>query len=552
MPKEVIELLNQLMLEEEKKLVAGIPSDKEQKKVVLFSLIKGFDTFYMFSKNKESCIYNYQYGWLKALGLAYGNYTNEGPYPLFKSNEKLLTNAHAFIYHVANVEFCKKSISFLKAKLASAKRDEKNITLEFQNIGIEEEFDQKTFDWVHDLVKERFSQPKIDEIMKGIDGIRKKMRALVSPWREHFIQYDTTPEIDDFFNKLAVYHLFHDEHKEEILPDALFGGVPYKKYCDMVTVEYGIALKHYYFCLELYNKCKEHIQMADIMTITRDRKEHIKSMAEYMEVSLVDSEKMIDAITLSSENVQYHSCRPRAAPPPFVKISENAIVASIAAFRISPFDFLNQELRRKYKKDYFSAVNNREEVFRKQLYDFFREDNFVKITKNVQFSCSKGKSDIDALIYDKNYGVLGVFQLKWQEMYGASMKERYSRISNLYPKATEWIEKVEAWINESNKNDVFNKLGISCKRDIAKVLIFVVCRHGTYFTNQKPDERAAWASIWLIIKIFSQIPENIPNKIDILHSLIFQEYDALKKVKKNTLEEDTFHIGGYKIALKTI
>jgi len=46
--------------------------------------------------------------------------------------------------------------------------------------------------------------------------------------------------------------------------------------------------------------------------------------------------------------------------------------------------------------------------------------------------------------------VAKIFQLKWQEMYGASMKERYSRINNLYPKVVEWIDKVESWINESD------------------------------------------------------------------------------------------------------
>ena len=176
---------------------------------------------------------------------------------------------------------------------------------------------------------------------------------------------------------------------------------------------------------------------------------------------------------------------------------------------------------------------------------------YQKINKNINFKSSKGISDIDAAIYDKNANVIGIFQLKWQETYGASMKERYSRISNLYPKTVEWIDKVEAWINESEAKSAMNKFGIECKEYPVKVLLFVICRHGAFFTGCEPDKRAAWSSIWQILKIFSKIPRKIPSKLEVLHNLLFQEYALLSKAKQD-LEEDLFNIGEYELRLKVL
>ena len=136
-------------------------------------------------------------------------------------------------------------------------------------------------------------------------------------------------------------------------------------------------------------------------------------------------------------------------------------------------------------------------------------------------------------------------------MYGASMKERYSRIANLYPKVVKWIDKVESWINESDVQEALKKFGLEGKKVPVKVLLFVVCRHGTFFTGYEPDKRAAWSSIWLILKIFSQIPRGIPNKLEVLHNLLHREYSAISSAKQ-AIDEYMFKIGEYELHLKVV
>lgn len=51
--KKIISLLNDLILQEEKKLTSTCPTDNISKKFVLYSLLRGFDTCFLFTKDKR-------------------------------------------------------------------------------------------------------------------------------------------------------------------------------------------------------------------------------------------------------------------------------------------------------------------------------------------------------------------------------------------------------------------------------------------------------------------------------------------------------------------
>ena len=59
--------------------------------------------------------------------------------------------------------------------------------------------------------------------------ILELMSPLVSPWQEHFIQYDTNPEIDSFFrNQGLIWARSHYEPGQDAFPpDVTFGDLPF-------------------------------------------------------------------------------------------------------------------------------------------------------------------------------------------------------------------------------------------------------------------------------------------------------------------------------------
>ena len=121
-----------------------------------------------------------------------------------------------------------------------------------------------------------------------------------------------------------------------------------------------------------------------------------------------------------------------------------------------------------------------------------------------------------------------------------------------YPKAIEWIDKVENWILSYRNKDLLNRLFSLPNVFPKKIFIFVICRHNTFFTGHDVDQRAAWSSLWNMIKtLHSTIPRSSSNRLERL-------YNELKKVEKDTVmkegpgtEEDEFGISQYKIVLKS-
>ncbi|GAI04741.1 unnamed protein product, partial [marine sediment metagenome] len=190
--------------------------------------------------------------------------------------------------------------------------------------------------------------------------------------------------------------------------------------------------------------------------------------------------------------------------------------------------------------------------FRRQLYDFFQGEHYCKSDKAINISSEKGVTDIDAAIYDRDAGVLGIFQLKWQDAYGNSMKERYSHITNLYPKATEWIDKVESWISLNRNKDLLKRIFSLPNRVPKKILIFVICRHNTYFTGYEVDKRAAWSSVWNLLKVWdSKIPKNSTNKIEALYNELKKIERDINTRKRPEMTKDEFNISRYRIILKS-
>jgi len=100
---------------------------------------------------------------------------------------------------------------------------------------------------------------------------------------------------------------------------------------------------------------------------------------------------------------------------------------------------------------------------------------------------------------------LGLFQLKWQDPFRKSMKERFSRISNLFNKASEWVEKVEYWLTNTEPKNILDTLDIKkyYKGEIYlnEVHLFVLARNNINFTNVDGlDDRVAWGTWYQMIE----------------------------------------------------
>ena len=198
-------------------------------------------------------------------------------------------------------------------------------------------------------------------------------------------------------------------------------------------------------------------------------------------------------------------------------------------------------------------VNNREDRFRNELFMFFQNNRIVKVPRGINISFNGIHTDLDAVAYDTKTKTLGLFQLKWQDRYHHSMKERYSRISNLFDKSNEWIGKIKYWVENNSDKSIISSLQINNQHksstEIDEVYIFVISRNQMNFTGVELDSSVAWSSWHQLIESQANIGSNINNPIREMFVKIkaLEPQNRIQRGEKPQQTKLVVELGDYKI-----
>lgn len=360
------------------------------------------------------------------------------------------------------------------------------------------------------------------EFLDSHREILEEMRSLVRPGQGHFIAYDTTPAIDDWYDRwsftIAPTFLGWDcfpGHSE-------FGGLPYYQYLECVRNLMAFSLKHLDFCSLL---CQGHasIDSMDIFANPAIWADATRYMSYAVDCSEEISVQLMSLTAVTPDNACYILPLQASAPAPHYMISRDLVVRSIKGCLDQPFAFLLRELRRKYSTDWDRAVDDREHLFRRDLVDAFSVyDRIVFFTDNISITTSIGKTDIDAFAYDPMTKVAALFQLKWQDLFANEMRERESRKRNFLEKGNEWVNKVCCWLKEGKLAQTLRSCGMP-KREaegITDTRVFVLGRNSSHFSGEfQKDSRAAWGS-W--VRLATLLRENPMSECPL--SLVFDSF----------------------------
>jgi hypothetical protein len=360
------------------------------------------------------------------------------------------------------------------------------------------------------------------EFVASHQEILEEMRSLVRPGQAHFIAYDTTPEIDDWYNQWS-FSIVPKFLGWDCFPgNSEFGGLPFYQYLECVRNLMAFARKHLDFC-SLLAKAHPSIDSMDIFAYPARWTEATRYMSYALDCSREVSEQLMTCTTLTSDNAPYVLPMHASAPAPHYMIADQFVVRSLRGCFDEPFAFLLRELRRKYVKDWDRAVDDREHLFRVDIVNAFSVyERIVFFTDNISITTSVGKTDIDAFAYDPMTKVAALFQLKWQDLFANSMRERESRKRNFLEKGNEWVNKVCCWLKEGKLARTLRSCGMP-KREaegITDTKVFVLGRNFSHFSGEfKKDTRAAWGS-WA--RLASLLRENPSTECPL--SLLFDSF----------------------------
>lgn len=443
----------------------------------------------------------YGWGWPKALSLFIDDSCDYENIPLFASNETLKSWAHSVIRLCRNAAMCEHLLKSCRAGLGTlSKPAEDEIHFKFKPgpIGLEA-IEKGDFDWFRNLVSEH-QKSAFEDLAKERASIIGLMSERVRPWQGQFFGCDNLQEIDEFYLKAGILQAQRMVGTDSFPEAASFGGHEFNLYRAATAVIVSWALKHLDLCGILLNKHPE-LDPSNVVTLLDSQ----ESMANYLAAMLgIDASKAdhaLQMLTLTRSNMPTHVAEPGGLPPPFIKVGQGITLRSLAGSLGQPFGFMLRELRQRYPTDWSKAALLREEEFRKELFQLFPQTHVVKIGRSVNVKINRiEKTDIDAVVFDTTNGILGLFQLKWQDAFGQVMKERESRKKNFLSKTVQWIEVVEKWLSVKSHNEIVSALNLKqggkTKIEIKAVRLFILGRNFAHFSGSHlPDPRAAWG-LW--------------------------------------------------------
>ncbi|MFA5307874.1 MAG: hypothetical protein WC370_00115 [Dehalococcoidales bacterium] len=557
-------ILKNLLTDQEQHILADFRQDKRW---AILELARANDAYLLYTLSKKEgqpdvrgdVFYNqyYQFGWTKSLSLFMSKDCMEKGVPLTPSTPESQQWADSMIIQCGKLGICEILLEYDRfglGELSNPKDNEIHFVIRATNAGIEK-LERYEFDYLNELAAD-LGTDSWSKVLKMRSKIMKKMSALVQPRWQHYIHYQTAPEIDAYYQRFGLlwsrtHCLGHDSFPNE----ATFAGKSFGLYKAAIVNLVGFAWKHIDFCQSLLLKHPD-LELRNLLTIYCHINDLCEDMAAALEVSSQEASHILSLFTLTPNNKSIHVLTPRNYSPPLIQISEESVINSISGILSdSPYLFLLEELRNLYPNDWYKYVNLREETFRIELYQFFPSERFFMIEKPVKIKVEdKVITDIDAIILDKKTGTLCLFQLKWQDFFASSMQKRESGKKNLMKTANAWISSVSNWLADKDHRAIGKLLGFDLNNiAITHILLFVIGRNFAHFSgDEQPDDRAAWGMWPQIIRLINDGSKNkvlyTSDPLGWIHTSLRMESSTHKEF---ALLGQEFQLGGYRIVLES-
>ncbi|MEA2513280.1 MAG: hypothetical protein QOJ59_2767 [Thermomicrobiales bacterium] len=303
------------------------------------------------------------------------------------------------------------------------------------------------------------------------------------------------PGHDAWYRRLADVHLKMMAYQLGYPPDAAICGCAIQTYRDVLGRLIVWALR------------------------ARDRGEEAAPRSEGSLVAALASTLALDpavvgravaAFTLDREGAGYHAAVPGVAAAPLVRVGPDRLVWSVHGLTTEPLLFLTRELRRRDAQGYHNSAYLREVVFREELYALFPDRRFVTSAGRIELRREVGdaRTDVDAVVFDRKTGTLGLFELKSQDPFARSTAELARQRDNvLY--ANRQLSGVLDWLNRHGADALLGRVEPRTAKTfrVQKVYPFVLGRYLAHFGDgPEPDRRAAWGTWPRLLRLLDGQP----------------------------------------------
>ncbi|HLX41708.1 MAG TPA: hypothetical protein VKR42_14335, partial [Ktedonobacteraceae bacterium] len=377
----------------------------------------------------------------------------------------------------------------------------------------------------------RTCEREMQELAVENASIQEQLNAFASQWQANTPVYSTTQEIDNYYTRLGMLRVKSMACHFLYPAQTLIGGCTVDLYRNVLAVLIGLALKHLDLC-NAYVRQHPACTLRALLAPPHTAAALIEFLSEMPGVESAAVRHVVEAYSLSHENVSYHCSVAGTPAPPLLRFDEQDerhFVWSLTGLLSEPFFFLARELKRRHPYEYHTASHLHEEVFRQDLYHLFSDKRFVSSTGSIELRGVQGDltTDVDALIFDRKTGTLALFELKSQDPFAYSRQERIRQRDYFYNAGKQVLACMQ-WLNRNGANALLARLDpkLVKRLKVQKTYIFVLGRYlAHFFDGPEFDRRAAWGTWPQVLRLVNGISSGVEeaNPIQSLYNKLMKD-----------------------------
>lgn len=339
----------------------------------------------------------------------------------------------------------------------------------------------------------RWIRPDIEELIK----------PLVRPWdtgRGVMVAYDARIEVDKHYmaEALALATLWRED--SGIHADAKLGSITGADLAGVGAALISLHAKHF-GCVSAAKKLFPEVSVAQSLTIwgPRDALEQSISTMSGSTAPVVNA--VFNAVAMTSKQAKRLADHTTPLIPLLFDLGNGFILRPVSCLTRNPFTAARTQHQWLEPRAEHGVAANREAWMREQLYDMFGGKRYIRFPGNLKLRRGGAVfTDIDAIIYDRNTGDVGLFQLKWQDYSTNDVRQLRSKAANLSAELVDWSSRVKSWLEEHGMSALEKSLRLKKKRreTVRGVLLFAISRasvrtQGYGIKTEAPDlAMAVW------------------------------------------------------------
>jgi hypothetical protein len=399
---------------------------------------------------------------------------------------------------------------------------------------------------------------------KTAKQVRRLLKKLVHPFKNHFIGYGANPLLDIYFFGIAYNEIQSSEGYDTFHYSTKFGGISFQKYMLSLIYFISISIRHEQFARALIEKCPT-VKLENILTISSSKIDFIESISlatnyfgsfyeNFEKTTYEEASQIFETLSYSRKNLPLLSA-PGSPLPFFIQCSDHDFIRCLTGAYSTPVQFLLNSLRHHFPRDYDKNQTTREESMQTALKRIFNAGiKNLSFLENVKIrSDNKISTDIDLVIIEETTGSIFLCQLKHQEIYGADLHSKKIRSDRLREQSARWLDVVMAWLKNSGENGIKATLQLPSTfmtPNIYRVIISKHYSHPLKSLNLDADTlHSNWPCLFNAIEILKSFPSTDRNLTNLAITIKDLDYAGNNQTYASE-PETSWHINNLKFTIQ--